>query len=95
MPRPYTYLGKYPAQNKLFGIYGVSEREKQSDDISKVGEYEICIPKPRILVQGILCRHGRENTKAIKEYVANQLQADKEGDQLSMFDTDAPFKGSK
>ena len=36
-----------------------------------------------------------KNTKAIKEYIANQLQADKEGDQLSIFDPDDPFKGGK
>ena len=36
-----------------------------------------------------------KNTKVIKEYIENQLQADKEGDQLSIFDPDDPFKGSK
>ena len=36
-----------------------------------------------------------KNTKAIKEYIANQLKKDKESDQLSMFDPDDPFKGGK
>ena len=36
-----------------------------------------------------------KNTVAIKEYIANQLKADKESDQLSMFDPNDPFKGSK
>ena len=36
-----------------------------------------------------------KNTKAIKEYIANQLKKDKESDQLSMFDADDPFTGSK
>ena len=36
-----------------------------------------------------------KNTAAIKEYIANQLKADKENDQLSMFDPNDPFKGSK
>ncbi len=35
------------------------------------------------------------NTAAIKEYIANQLKVDKESDQLSMFDPNDPFKGSK
>ena len=36
-----------------------------------------------------------KNTKAIQEYVANQLKADKESDQLSMFDPRDPLTGSK
>ena len=35
------------------------------------------------------------NKKAIKEYIANQLQADKETDQLSLFDPRDPLTGSK
>ena len=48
---------EYPAQNERCGIYGVSERKEQPDDIPKVGEHEVCIPRSRVLVQGILCRH--------------------------------------
>ena len=36
-----------------------------------------------------------KNTAAIKEYIANQLKHDKESDQLSVFDPNDPFKGSK
>jgi putative transposase len=36
-----------------------------------------------------------KNTAAIKEYIANQLKQDKESDQLSVFDPNDPFKGSK
>ena len=36
-----------------------------------------------------------KNTKAIKTYIAEQLQKDKESDQLSMFDPRDPFMGSK
>ncbi len=46
----YTYVGKNPAQNERFGIYGISKRKKHIAHFSKVGEYEICLPKPRILV---------------------------------------------
>ena len=34
-----------------------------------------------------------KNTKVIKEYIANQLKADQQADQLSMFDPRDPFKG--
>ena len=42
-----------------------------------------------------LCHNSRENTAAIKEYIANQLKQDKESDQLSLFDMRDPFKGGK
>ena len=35
------------------------------------------------------------NSKAIKEYISNQLKHDKETDQLSLFDPRDPFMGSK
>ena len=62
MSRPYTYAGKYTTQNECFGIYGILKGKKQFDDIPKMGEYEICIPKQGILVQGVLCRYrGKEH----------------------------------
>ena len=36
-----------------------------------------------------------KNTAAIKQYIAEQLKADKESDQLSIFDPQDPFKGGK
>ena len=36
-----------------------------------------------------------KNTTAIKEYIANQLERDKEMDQLVLFDSKDPFMGSK
>ena len=53
-----------PAQNERFGIYGISERKERDDHISKMGKHEIRIPKPRILVQGILCGYGREECES-------------------------------
>ena len=36
-----------------------------------------------------------KNTKAIQQYIANQLERDKKDDQLSVFDPRDPFTGSK
>ena len=36
-----------------------------------------------------------KNTKAIKEYIAEQLKRDRETDQLSIFDPKDPFKGGR
>ena len=50
MPGSHTHVGEHTAQNERCGIYGVPEREEQPDDFPKMGEDEICIPQPRILV---------------------------------------------
>ena len=50
MPGSHTYAGIDPAQNERFGIYGISERKKCIVDFPEVGEHEVCVPKPRILV---------------------------------------------
>ena len=36
-----------------------------------------------------------KNTAKIKEYIAKQLEQDKESDQISIFDLRDPFTGSK
>ena len=36
-----------------------------------------------------------KNTAAIKAYIQNQLKVDKETDQLSLFDPQDPFTGSR
>ena len=50
MCRSHTYIGKHPAQNERFELYGIFKMKKCVNDIPKVGEYEICISKPRVLV---------------------------------------------
>ena len=95
LPRPRTYVSKHSAQNEHFGIYGIFEREKCNNNISKIWEYEICIPKSRIWCKGYYVDTVGKNTKAIQEYVANQLKADREADQLSLFDPRDPLTGSK
>ena len=60
MPGSYTHTSKYPAQNERFGIYGIFERKERNVDILEMGEYEVCVPTSRILVQGILRRYRGE-----------------------------------
>ena len=66
MPGSHTYVGEYTTQNERFGIYGIFEREELLDDISKMGEHEVRIPKPRILVQRILRRYRGEEHESDK-----------------------------
>ena len=49
-----------PPKYSVSGFMGYLKGKKQSDDIPKVWEHEVCIPKPRILVSRILRRYSRE-----------------------------------
>ena len=74
MPGSHTHAGKHPAQNERFGIHGVFERQKRIDDFPKVGKYEIRIPKPRVLVQGILRRYRGEKHKSDKRIYSRPVK---------------------
>ena len=43
-------LVSIPPKMSVPKVYGISKREKCTNNISEMGEYEVCIPKPRILV---------------------------------------------
>ena len=75
MSRSHTHVGKYPAQNERSRIHGIFEREQQLDDISEMGEHEVCISESRILVQGILCGHSREKHKCNKRIHSESVEA--------------------
>ncbi len=66
MPRSHPFTSKYSTQNECIGIYGISKRKKQFNDIPEVWECEICITEQGILVQRILCRYGRKEHKSHK-----------------------------
>ena len=67
MPRPYTFIIKHTTENECIRIYGIFEGKEQPNDISKIWEYEICIPKSRVLVQRILCRYSRKKYNSDKK----------------------------
>ncbi len=45
-------------QNERIRLYGISEREKQSDALRAVWGFEIQIQKQGVLVPRVLCRYG-------------------------------------
>lgn len=74
MPRQYTPISEHPAQNERFGIHGIFEREKRAANISEMGEHKICVPKPRVLVQGILRRYRGEEHKSYKNIYSRTVE---------------------
>ena len=95
VPRPHTHISEHPAQNERFGLYGIFEREKRTANFPKMGKYEVCVPKRSFWCKEYYVDTVGKNTKAIKEYISEQLKRDKESDQLSMFHPRDPFTGSK
>ena len=57
-----------------------------------MGEYEIQISKPTILVSRILRRYSRKKWEKIAEYISNQLKQDEMSEQL-VLDFQDPFNG--
>lgn len=53
-------LVSIPPKMSLSSFMGFSQREEQSDDIREMGRPKDQIQEQRILVQGILRRHGRK-----------------------------------
>ena len=64
-----------PPKMSVSGFMGYLKRKKQFDDISKIWKHEVCIPKPRILVQGILCRYSRKRYCCNKKLYSQPVKA--------------------
>ena len=95
MSGSHTYAGQYPAQNERFGIYGVSQGKSALLIFQKFGNMKFAYRNREFWCKGYYVDTVGKNTKAIKEYIADQLKRDWESDQLAMFDPRDPFKGSK
>ena len=66
MPRSYPYAVVDSAEDQRVRVYGLSERKERLDDLPKMGQHEIQIQEPAILVQRLLRGHGREKYKSDK-----------------------------
>lgn len=95
MSGSYTYVGEHPAQNERFGVHGIFKRQKCIDGILEVGNMKFVYRNLEFWCKGYYVDTARKNTKAIKEYIADQLKRDTESNQLSLFDSRNPFMGSK
>lgn len=60
LPRPRAHADFDPAQILGFRDNGIPQGQIVPDDLPEVGEREIQVPEPRILVPWVLRRHGWE-----------------------------------
>ena len=86
MPGSHPSASKYSPKNECIGIYGI---------LQKFGNMKFAYRNREFWCKGYYVDTVGKNTKAIKEYIENQLKMDRESDQISLYDPRDPFTGSK
>ena len=84
-----------PPKMSVSGFMGYLKGKSSLMIFQKWGNMKFAYRNREFWCKGYYVDTVGKNTKAIKEYIADQLTRDKESDQLSMFDPRDPFMGSK
>ena len=74
---------------------GYLKRKSSLMIFQKYGNLKFAYRNREFWCRGFYVDTSGKDTKAIKEYIANQLEQDKQADQLSIFNPKDPFTGSK
>ena len=88
-------LVSIPPKMSVSGFMGYLKGKSALIIFQKWGNMKFAYRNREFWCKGYYVDTAGKNTKAIKEYITNQLSKDKESDQLSMFDPRDPFMGSK
>ena len=93
--RSYPYACGDPAQNERIRLYGISEREKQSDAYEQFGDLKFKYRNREFWCRGYYVDTVGKNTAKIQDYIKHQLEEDKMGEQLSIPCPGSPFTDRK
>ena len=74
MSRSHTYASRNTAENDCIRVHGISEREKQYHDISKVGKHEIQVQKQIFRCRGYYVDTAGKNDKVIEAYIKKPIK---------------------
>ena len=88
-------LVSIPPKMSVSGFMGHLKGKSSLMIFQKYGNMKFAYRNREFWCKGYYVDTVGKNTKAIKEYIADQLKRDQESDQLSMFDPRDPFMGSK
>ena len=88
-------LVSIPPKMSVSGFMGYLKGKSALLIFQKWGNMKFAYRNREFWCKGYYVDTAGKNTKAIKAYIADQLNKDKESDQLSMFDPRDPFMGSK
>ena len=83
MPRPYTSAAQYTAEAKSIGFMSCLKGKSSLMIFQKYGNMKFAYGNREFRCKGYYVDTVGKNTKAITEYIADQLKRDKEADQLS------------
>ena len=84
-----------PPKISVSGFMGYLKGKSSLMIFQKYGNMKFAYRNREFWRRGYYVDTVEKNTKAIKEYTANQLKIDKESDQLALFDPRDPFTGSR
>ena len=84
-----------PPKLSVSGLKGYLKGKSSLMIFQKFGDMKFAYRNREFWCKGYYVDTEGKDTAAIKKYIADQLKADKESDQLSFFDPQDPFKGSK
>ena len=84
-----------PPKYSVSGFMGYIKGKSSLMIFQKFGNMKFAYRNREFWCKGYYVDTVGKNTKAIKEYIENQLKADTESDRLSLFDPNDPFTGSK
>ena len=88
-------LVSIPPKMSVSGFMGYLKGKSALLIFQKWGNMKFAYRNREFWCKGYYVDTAGKNTKAIKEYIANQLKQDRESDQLSLFDPQDPFMGNK
>ena len=95
MPDYIHMLVSIPPQISVSSFMGYLKGKSALLIFQKWGNMKFAYRNREFWCKGYYVDTAGKNTKAIKDYIANQLKHDQESDQLSIFDPRDPFMGSK
>ena len=84
-----------PPKMSVSGIMGYLKGKSATIIFQKWGNMKFAYRNREFWCKGYYVDTVGKDTKVIKEYIANQLKADRQADQLSIFDPNDPLTGSK
>ena len=88
-------LVSIPPKISVSGFMGYLKGKSSLIIFQKYGNMKFAYRNREFWCKGYYVDTVGKNTKTIKEYIATQLEKDKQSDQLSIFDPRDPFTGGK
>ena len=88
-------LVSIPPKMSVSGFMGYLKGKSSLMIFQRFGNMKFAYRNREFWCRGSYVDTVGKNTKAIQQYIANQLERDRKDDQLSLFDPRDPFTGSK